>query len=136
MPLLIADTGVRSHTKEVVTDVRKGWKANKEIFEQLFDGCGTIADKARDSIAYGDLKETGRLMSANHALLINMTVSSPELNHLVNAAMQAGAYGAKLSGAGRGGNMIALVSEHTEIAVRAALFAAGARTVLSSHISS
>jgi len=75
-------------------------------------------------------------MGENQQLLVNMTVSSPELNHLVEAAVQAGAYGAKLSGAGRGGNMIALVDDLTEMRVREALLKAGARTVLSSRIGS
>ena len=54
-----------------------------------------------------------------------MMVSSPELNHLVKTALQAGAYGAKLSGAGRGGNMIALVDDETELSVRNALLGLG-----------
>ncbi|HEX6383232.1 MAG TPA: mevalonate kinase, partial [Anaerolineae bacterium] len=78
--------------------------------------------------------EIGRLMSENHAVLQAMTVSSPELDRLVAVAMQAGALGAKLSGAGRGGNMIALVTAETETAVREALQAAGARSVLTSVI--
>jgi mevalonate kinase len=69
-------------------------------------------------------------MNDNHHVLQRMDVSSPELDRLVDAARAAGALGAKLSGAGRGGNMIALVSEETEAAVNAALLAAGARRVI------
>jgi mevalonate kinase len=73
-------------------------------------------------------------MNENHALLIDMTVSSQELNTLVTAALGAGALGAKMSGGGRGGNMIALVTADTEEAVRRALFAAGAVRVLESTV--
>jgi mevalonate kinase len=136
LPLLIADTGVSSHTKVVVTDVRQRWETDQEYFERLFDNCEAIVRTARDAIAAGDLLKIGQLMSENQTLLVDMTVSSPELNHLVEAAVQAGAFGAKLSGAGRGGNMIALVDDETEAAVQAALLEAGARSVLKSRISS
>lgn len=136
LPLLIADTGVSSRTKAVVSDVRRAWKADKVQFEHLFDSCGVIARSARDAIADGDLPRIGQLMNENQVLLVDMTVSSPELNHLVEAAVRAGAYGAKLSGGGRGGNMIALVDDESETKVRDALLKAGARSVLSSLIRS
>jgi mevalonate kinase len=132
--LLIADTGIRSSTKVVVADVRRQSQADPTRFEALFDGCGQIAKQARAAIERGDLGEVGRLMTANHTLLQEMTVSSPELDQLVRTAMQAGAWGAKTSGAGRGGNMIALVEEDKETAVRAALLAAGGTAVLSTVI--
>ena len=64
-----------------------------------------------------DLAAVGRLMDENHAQLVEMTVSSADLDHLAGAARAAGALGAKLSGAGRGGNLIALVDESGEAAV-------------------
>jgi mevalonate kinase len=134
--LLIADTGIRSSTKEVVGDVRRQWQANPTAFESLFDECGRIAEAARLAIEAGRLQEIGRLMIANQALLEKMTVSGAELEKLVRAAMQAGALGGKLSGAGRGGNMIALVSRDTAADVRQALLAGGARRVLTSIVSS
>ena len=109
--LLIADTGIRSSTKVVVGDVRRQWQTDPARFEALFDSCGQIAEQARAAIERGDLGAIGRLMTQNHALLQKMTVSAPELDRLVTTAMQAGALGAKMSGAGRGGNMIALVDE-------------------------
>jgi mevalonate kinase len=128
--LLVADTGIRSSTKIAVGDVRRQWQADPARFEALFDGCGQIAVAARAAIETGDVAHIGRLMTENQRLLEQMTVSSPELERLVAAALEAGALGAKLSGAGRGGNMIALVEgERGETAVRPALLAAGAKTV-------
>ena len=132
--LLIADTGIRSSTKVVVDDVRRQWQADPTHFEALFDGCGRIASQVQAAIERGDVGEIGRLMNQNHTLLQAMTVSSPELDRLVVAARQAGALGAKMSGAGRGGNMIALIEESKETAVREALLVAGATAVLSSTI--
>ncbi|RMG96930.1 MAG: mevalonate kinase [Chloroflexi bacterium] len=132
--LLVADTGIRSSTKAVVMDVRQQWQENPTRFEALFDGCGQIARTARTAIETGDWETIGRLMNENHALLQEMTVSSPELDRLVTAAREAGALGAKLSGAGRGGNMIALVTPETKTAVSHALHQAGAQNVLTSTI--
>ncbi len=132
--LLVADTAVRSSTKVVVEDVRRQWQANPEKFEALFAGCGRIAAAARAAIEQGDIAATGQLLNENQALLQEMTVSSPDLDKLVAAATAAGALGAKLSGAGRGGNMIALVTPATVTAVSNALLSAGAKTVLASTL--
>ena len=68
----------------------------------------------------------GALMDENHSLLQEMTVSSPELDELVETARNAGALGAKLSGGGRGGNMIALAEPEMAERVALALKEAGA----------
>jgi mevalonate kinase len=129
---LVADTGVASSTRVVVADVRRQRQEAPERFERLFDGCGRISRAAREAIEQGDEARLGLLMNENQRLLQQMTVSSPELDHLVAVALEAGALGAKLSGAGRGGNMIALVREENKKAVRQALLHAGARHVLTS----
>ena len=120
--LIIADTGVKSPTKLAVGDVRRRWQADRAAFDGLFAACGRIAEAARGAIERGDAAEIGRLMTQNHALLREMTVSSAELDALVNVALDAGALGAKLSGGGRGGNMIALTTadnwERVAIALR------------------
>jgi mevalonate kinase len=83
----------------------------------------------------GAVPELGQLMLTNQDYLREMTVSSAELDRLVSAAVSAGALGAKLSGAGRGGNMIALVTEMGEEDVRSALLSAGADSVQRSIVS-
>jgi mevalonate kinase len=132
--LLVADTGVSSSTKAVVSDVRRAWQADPQRFEQIFDGCADIAIAGREAIQAGDQRAIGRLMSRNHELLVEMTVSSPQLDQLVAAAKSAGALGAKLSGGGRGGNMIALVAPEAEQAVHDALTQAGAYSILRNQI--
>jgi mevalonate kinase len=128
--LLVGDTGVRSSTRLVVGDVRQQWQAQPERFERLFTACGRLAEAARQALEAGELAQLGQLMQENHALLQEMSVSSAGLDALVSAALVAGALGAKLSGAGRGGNMIALVTEEREVQVREGLLTAGARAVL------
>lgn len=129
--LIIGDTGVASSTAAVVADVRARHDAGPQHYEGLFDAAAQITRQARQLIESGRVHELGPLMDANHALLVELGVSSPELDRLVAAAREAGAKGAKLSGAGRGGNMIALADPALAGAVEAALTQAGAtRTIV------
>ncbi len=132
--IAIGDTGVSSPTKVTVGGVRARWQADPERYEARFDQVAAIVEASRRAIAGGAPHELGPLMDANHALLAEMGVSSPKLERLVRAARAAGAGGAKLSGGGRGGNMIALVTPDTADAVVAALDARGAARVLVTEI--
>jgi mevalonate kinase len=125
--LVIGDTGISAPTKESVRSVRNLWKTNKNRWEKVFDRVAEIVWDARQAIERGDLVDLGKLMNANHDLLQKMTVSSPELDRLVDAAIKFGAYGAKLSGGGRGGNMISLVKKENASALAEALKASGAK---------
>lgn len=128
--LVIADTGISAPTKESVGDLKKLWEANKSRWEAVFDQVGGIVKVARKAIESGKWEVLGPLMDANHALLQKMTVSSPELDRLVLAAETAGALGAKLSGGGRGGNLLALVTPASAEQVASALLSAGAKQTL------
>jgi mevalonate kinase len=132
--VVIADTGIRAPTKESVADLRKLWESNKAKWENVFDEVADISFAARHVIRQGRIKMLGALMDENHAYLQEMTVSSPELDKLVSAARQAGALGAKLSGGGRGGNMIALVEEETASTVAEALTSAGAKRTIITQV--
>jgi mevalonate kinase len=129
--IVIGDTGFAAPTKESVGDVRKLWEADTGHWAKVFDEIAGIVKQAREIIESGKNKEElGPLMNLNHALLQELTVSSPELDRLVRAARAAGALGAKLSGGGRGGNMIALVEPSRAESVAGALQAAGARRII------
>ncbi len=141
--IVIADTGIPAPTKESVGDVRKLWEADKMKWETVFDRIGEIARNARTSVERGKLalrkvegwEMLGELMNENHSLLQKLTVSSPELDKLVETARNAGALGAKLSGGGRGGNMIALVEPEKAEAVSLALKKAGAKNTIITQVS-
>jgi mevalonate kinase len=127
--LLIGETGVRSATRLPVGEVRRRWQADPARYEELFDQVGAIVMQARAVLEQGDILALGSLLSQNHVLLQEIGVSSPQLNALVGAAQAAGALGAKLSGAGWGGVMLALVVPDTRVQVAAALAQAGAKRV-------
>jgi mevalonate kinase len=132
--LTIADTGIESSTKEVVGDLRRRYEIDGEPYDRLFDQVGEIATAARSAVETGQVESLGRLLDGNHALLQEMGVSCPELDRLVLAAREGGALGAKLSGAGWGGNMIALVTQETQGRVDMMLRLAGATRVITTEV--
>ena len=133
--IVIGNTGTSAPTKESVSDVRKLWEADQAKWDGVFDQVGEIVEQARSTIQDGKLKELGKLMDQNHKLLQKMTVSSTELDTLVSVAKKAGALGAKLSGGGRGGNMIALVESPQAESVARSLLEAGARNTIVTRVS-
>ncbi len=132
--ILIGDTGLPAPTKESVGDVRAAWQDAPQRYERLFAAAGSIAKTARQAIESGHPEWLGPLMDENHELLSEMGVSSPELDRLVRTAKDSGALGAKLSGGGRGGNMIALVEVGQAEAVSTALQVVGAVGVITTEV--
>jgi len=129
LTLVVADTGAASLTRVAVGDVRHLVESEPQRIQPVLETIGDIARQARTAITSGDVAALGPLMMQNHQHLQTLTVSSPSLDHLVGAAYAAGALGAKLSGGGRGGNMIALVPPdqlHQAETIRRALLTAGA----------
>jgi mevalonate kinase len=132
--VVIADTGISAPTRESVSDVRRLWMNDRSRWETVFDKIGEISFTARRAIEARKPELLGELMNENHALLQKLTVSSPELDQLVEVAQNAGAPGAKLSGGGRGGNMIALVEPEIAESVSLSLKEAGAKNTIITQI--
>ncbi len=132
--IVIADTGIAAPTKESVEAVRRLWMNDPSYWESIFDKVGRISFTAKRAIEAGRWDLLGELMDENHILLQKMTVSSKELDTLTNAAREAGALGAKMSGGGRGGNMIALVEQAKAESVASALISAGAKQTIVTSI--
>ncbi len=132
--LVIGDTGIASPTRIAVGDVRRSWQQDPKKYEAFFDRIGSIVVRASKALAHSDITALGRLMDQNQQLLEAIDVSSPELEQLIHAARQAGAMGAKLCGAGRGGNMIALATPETAQAIATALREAGATNAIITEV--
>ena len=133
--IVIGDTGISAPTRESVGDVRRLWIHDKSRWESVFDKIAEVSFTARRAIEQGHWELLGELMHENHQLLQKLTVSSPELDRLVSVACDAGALGAKMSGGGRGGNMIALVRPDVAETVSSSLKEAGARNTIITQIS-
>lgn len=128
LELVIADSGLTGSTREAVNAVRKLHSDSPDRFSSIFAEIGALAFSARAPLEAGKHEMLGALMNANHRLLQAIGVSTALLDALCAAAIQAGAYGAKLTGAGTGGCMIALVDKSGAPEVQKALLAAGAKS--------
>ncbi len=130
LPLLVAQGGPAPATRVMVEGVRRRYEADPHRYGAYFARMGEVAREARAALASGHLPALGWLLDENHRLLQAIGVSTPGLDRLVEAARAAGAFGAKLTGAGGGGNVIALVPPQRRDEVRRALLKAGATRVL------
>lgn len=128
--LAIADTGVASPTKITVGEVRRAWKQERALYEKYFDAMANVVERAREAMERGEPERLGALMDENQKLLEALGVSAESNERLIEAARRAGAWGAKLSGGGRGGNIIALVKDSTREEIARALDSAGAKRVI------
>lgn len=134
LTLVIADSGIAASTSSLVNGVRSRWQANAPAYERLFDQIGELADLSRQALESGEYSNLGKLMTENHGLLVSMGVSTQELDQLVNAALNSGALGAKLTGSGGGGNIVALVGSNFKNEIEQSLTAAGAKRVITTQI--
>lgn len=130
IPIIIGLTGVRSLTAATVGLVRTAWTKNPSRYDAVFEQMDAIALAGVHALERGDSEELGDLMNINHGLLNALQVSSPELEALVAIARRSGALGAKLTGGGGGGAMIAIAEPDRTASVAAAMRLAGYTTHL------
>jgi len=113
MPLVVGDTGIERSTGELVAKVRRLRERYPLLVDALIELGGELVSAAVEALKKKDLHSVGELMNINHSLLSAIGVSHELLDRLVHAARRAGALGAKLTGAGGGGCMIALALPET-----------------------
>lgn len=106
--LIAADTGLKGQTRQAVEDVAEQLKSSYNKTKGIIEAIGRLTEQARMAIEENNPEELGRLMSATHAHLKSINVSNDALDKLVDTAITYKALGAKLTGGGRGGCMIAL----------------------------
>ncbi len=131
---MIADTGEQTPTYETVSAVRALHAADSETYDHIFGEIGALVQHARPVLIQGDLTALGWLMNENQRLLEKLNVSSRQNERLVQAARKAGAAGAKLSGGGQGGNIIALSAQDRVNTIEEALIDAGAVRVIKTRL--
>ena len=106
--LVLADSGCKGMTRETVEALRSRLESNPvEVGSQL-NKLGEIAAVAEDDLAFGRIENMGKQMTFAHRILADLGISTAKLDALVDAACQHGALGAKLTGGGGGGCVIAL----------------------------
>lgn len=127
IPIVVGISGRESLTARTVAAVRAAWEANPERYERMFDEIDRLTLEGLDAVRRGDLPALGELCNLCHGILNGLQLSTPELEDMVRIARDNGALGAKLTGGGGGGSMIAICRDGAQAsaAVRNALNAAG-----------
>jgi mevalonate kinase len=125
MPLVVGYTGVKADTATIVGAVAQKREKEKVKVDRIFEAIGKLVEEAKDRMVEGDWERVGRLMDFNQEYLRDLGVSSEKLESLISAAKKAGAWGAKLSGAGGGDCMIAVASQDKRQNVVDAIVEAG-----------
>lgn len=120
MPLIVGYTGVKADTTTLIKNVAKKRESEPQKVDRIFDAIRKLVDEARKKMIEGDWERVGKLMDFNQEYLRDLGVSSQKLETLIKAAKDAGAYGAKLSGAGGGDCMIALGPPEVKEAIKKA----------------
>jgi mevalonate kinase len=128
--IVVGDTGVFSSTKELVANVRQLRETYPELIGPLMASIGRISKLGESLVLAGDYSSIGRLMNVNQGLLDALGVNSLELSDLIYSARAAGAFGAKITGAGGGGCMVALTALDKCTDVAEAISAAGGEAII------
>jgi mevalonate kinase len=129
LPLVIGDTLVEHSTAKVNTHIRL-WLESNPARMHVFNDMGYLRAPFIKALREHDLKNLGHLMNLHQLLQEKMGTSLPEIENLIEAALGAGAYGAKISGSGGGGVIIALAEPGREQEIAAAIDAAGGRSYI------
>lgn len=127
--LIVGYSGVKADTVAMINLVSEKLKNYKEGVENIFDNIGKLVNECKMAVIDKDWERLGTLMDYNQNYLEDLGVSTDKLNLMIDAAKGAGAYGAKLSGAGGGDCMIAIVSSQTKEKVQEAIKNAGGKII-------
>jgi mevalonate kinase len=121
LPLVVASTGIKHSTADLVAVVKRFKDKNHVPFETLAKQASDICSQARTALASGQRDKVGKLMNENQIILQQIGVSHHKVEDLIDICIRAGAVGAKITGAGGGGSVIALAAnkqDRTKIASR------------------
>lgn len=111
--IVMADTGIVANTKDMIEGVATRYRNNRQGYELIFAEATEVIQEAKTALEKCDLPKVGQLMNENHRLLQKIEVTCPELDQLTEIARENGALGAKQTGGGGGGCILALTPGET-----------------------
>lgn len=129
LPLIVGYSGIKADTVTLIDKVSQKAKRHPKVVENIYTDIGKLVEQAKQAISSKDFLKLGGLMDQNQKLLSSLGVSISRLDDMILAAKKAGAYGAKLSGAGGGDCMIALAPEDKIQAVKDGITFAGGQVI-------
>lgn len=106
--IVLANSGITANTAVLDEFIERQKKDNPELFATRLKAITAQVYEMKKALEAGDLETVGRIMSENHKILIDMEMSHEILDYLCKSALENGAWGAKVTGGGRGGYMVAL----------------------------
>ena len=121
LPLIVGYSGIKFDTVSIVNQVAEKAKKYPWLVNNVYDQIGKLVIPAKKALLQSDFETLGELMDFNEGLLAALGVEGQKLADMIYAAREAGAYGAKLSGAGMGDCMIALSPSQNKLAVKKAV---------------
>lgn len=119
--LVVGYSGTKADTPSIVKEVAKKREGQRIRVDKLFTGIAELVSQAKEAGDKGDWESVGKFMNFNQEYLRDLGVSTEKLETMIRVSKKAGAYGAKLSGAGGGDCMIALVSKQQKLSVESAI---------------
>ena len=129
LPLVVGYTGVKADTVTIINAVAERVSRHSERIDTMYTQIGQMVDAAHVALKAKEWPLVGELMNFNQGILEALGVSSPKLAAMIRAARDAGAWGAKLSGAGVGDCMIALASHDKRRAISEAITKVGGKVI-------
>ncbi len=126
--LLVSYSGKKRSTKGQINTVARMKERSPSQFSMLSDGVSWLSQAAAERLAEGDMEGLGKLLVLNHAVLGTVGVSNETLDSMVDLLASLGAYGAKLTGAGGGGSVVAVAPKAKEKSIVSGLSARGFET--------
>jgi hydroxymethylglutaryl-CoA reductase len=119
LPLVIGITGNESLTATTVAMVRRAWETNRRRYDGIFDQIAALTSSGVEALKNAQHAELGELMNLCHGYLNALQLSTPELEELIHISRTNGALGAKLTGGGGGGSIVALCPDNQDRVAKA-----------------
>jgi mevalonate kinase len=129
LPLVVGYSGIKADTVTLINKVKESFAENQTRLDEIYDGIKKLVEEAKGALLKSDWQKFGDLMNQNQNFLNELGVSVEKLDKMINASRSAGAYGAKLSGAGGGDCMIAICPKEKEEAVKVGITQVGGEAV-------
>jgi mevalonate kinase len=129
LPIIVGYTKIKADTPTLIRTVSNKLSQEPGKINKIFDEIEKIVNLAKIEIENQQWKRVGKLMNQNQEMLRELGVSSEKLENLIKASLKAGAFGAKLSGAGGGDCMIAIANEENFNRINEAIERAGGEII-------
>lgn len=129
LPLIVGYSGIKADTVTLMNQVKASFANRQDRLNEIYNDIEKLVNQAKEALVAGDLKIFGDLMNKNQEYLKELGVSIEKLNDMISGALKAGAYGAKLSGAGGGDCMIVVAPSDKKAAVESGITNAGGKVL-------